>query len=149
MPSLKRIKLFFVKQKGLAYESVKTAAEVTNLAKRLFNNLKDETQEVFCVLHLNSRLNVIGYHEAFRGGFDSCPVDCKVIFQAALLSGARAIILVHNHPSDHPQPSRHDLEITKKIKRAAEHLDIQVLDHIIVSGEECYSFKENELEFNL
>jgi DNA repair protein RadC len=142
MPSLRKIKLSFVKERNITYSTVKSADDAVKTALSIFDFLRYETQEVFCVLHLDPALNVIGYHEAFRGGIDNCIVDNKVIFRAALLSGAVSIILVHNHPSGNVKPSKADSDITIRIKEAATYLNIKLLDHIIVSTTGSYSFEQ-------
>ena len=69
-------------------------------------------------------------------------VDAKVIFAAALKCRACAIILAHNHPSTNPQPSRADIELTNKLKKAGELLDLPILDHLIITPHGYYSFAD-------
>jgi DNA repair protein RadC len=72
-------------------------------------------------------------------------VDVRILLRKALETGAVGLILAHNHPSGNLSPSRADVEITKKVKKASETMDIRVLDHIILSGGEYYSFADEQL----
>jgi DNA repair protein RadC len=110
-------------------------------AKQLLTTLfDDEVSESFLVLHLDTKLRILGFHVAARGGVSSCSVKMVDIFREAIASGANSIIIAHNHPSDDPSPSEEDLALTKRVKKASELLGIELLDHIIVAGEHHYSF---------
>ena len=86
---------------------------------------------------------VLGIASLFRGGVVGTVIDPRIIFQYALKANAAQIILAHNHPSGNIKPSDADISITKKIKEGARHLDITVLDHTILKGDErYYSFAE-------
>lgn len=99
--------------------------------------------EYFYVLYLNRNNQVLGAHQLSKGGFTGTVVDVRVIFQVALKACACSIILAHNHPSGNLEPSDADRQITQKVKDAAKLLEIQVLDHIIVTSESFYSFADN------
>ena len=102
----------------------------------------EHIEEVFIVL-LNRANRVIGWSKISVGGINACYVDVKVIMQTALVANASAIILAHNHPSGNTQPSSQDIEITKKVKKACELLEISLLDHIIITPEDgFYSFAD-------
>ncbi len=77
-----------------------------------------------------------------QGGITGTVADPRIILQAALMAGAVSLILPHNHPSGSLTPSRQDDELTKKIKGAATYFDIKVLDHVIITEEEYYSFAD-------
>ena len=86
---------------------------------------------------------VLGIASLFKGGVVGTIIDPRVIFQYALKTNAAQIILAHNHPSGNLKPSDADISITKKIKEGGIHLDINVLDHIILTVDErYYSFAE-------
>lgn len=91
----------------------------------------NEDQEVAVILFFNSRMKLIGHKEIGRGTMHSCPMDIPSIFRAALLAGAAAIILSHNHPSGDVSPSEADIVTTHEVRKAGELLGITVLDHII------------------
>lgn len=109
-----------------------------------FSDLQDKTREHFIVLFLNRAKHVICFSE-FTGGFSYCGADPKVIFQHALLSGASALIVLHNHPSGTAEPSNDDIKITKTLRDAGKMLDITVLDHVLIAGPKFYSFQEHHL----
>ena len=141
--SLNKITISYVKEGTIEHRSITTIDSAKTAAENIFRYIANAAQEVFCVMHLNCKHQIIGYHEAFKGGFESCIVDPKVIFQAALLSGASKLILVHNHPSDDRNPSTDDIQMTKKVQQAASYLDMKIIDHIIITSTGSYSFKEN------
>ena len=97
--------------------------------------------------HLDVKNRVIGFTEAARGGIDSCPVDLRSVFRAAIAVGATAIVVAHNHPSGDPTPSPEDVTVTQKIVQGGLLLDIEVLDHLIVGQGRFVSLKERGLGF--
>ena len=98
--------------------------------------------EEFKVLLLNRANRVLGIYHVSSGGCTGTVADPRNILQAALLANATGVILSHNHPSGNLKPSRADEELTIKIKQAATFLDIKVLDHIILTSEEFFSFAD-------
>ncbi|WP_386697611.1 DNA repair protein RadC [Lonepinella sp. MS14436] len=100
-------------------------------------------REVFLVLFLDNQHRLIKQEDMFLGSVNSASVHPREIIKTALYCNAVALILAHNHPSGLANPSESDKLITKKIKQAAELMDIRVLDHFII-GKGCYfSFAEN------
>lgn len=104
--------------------------------------LSDLNHEEFWVLLLNRANNIIGNHQISKGGLSGTVVDSKVIFKLALESSSSSIIMCHNHPSGNHKPSDADLSLTKRIVEAGKVLDISVLDHLIIAGEQYYSFAD-------
>lgn len=96
--------------------------------------------EEFWVLFLNNSNKVIYKTQISKGGITGTVVDIRIVFKLALEHNATSIILSHNHPSGKLQASEADIQITKKIKEAGKNLDIQVLDHIIVTEKAYFSF---------
>lgn len=115
-----------------------------NLLKEIYKDL-DVDQEHFCLLALNSKNKITGYKITASGGQTSGMVDPKIIFRNALLLGAVGIILAHNHPSGDITPSQDDIELTLKLTKCAEFLEIKLLDHIVFSNNKYYSFADNSL----
>lgn len=113
-----------------------------SVAKYLQSKISDFSQEVFYVMFFNRNNELIGEEQLFVGGVSSTIIDTKVVYRSALEYNASAIIVSHNHPSGNLRPSMADLNITKQLKAAGEFLDIQVLDHIIVSYRGYYSFAD-------
>ena len=116
--------------------------ESRDIAKYLQALFKDYKHEVFAVLFLNRASKVNHFEIISEGGITGTIADPKVILKKALETDATSIILSHNHPSGSLKPSRADEALTIKIKEAAKLLDINVIDHIIVSDEGYYSFAD-------
>ena len=108
---------------------------------------RNMAQEAFFVITLNSKNKMIDRHMITLGIADSSIVHAREVFRAAILDGATAIILVHNHPSGDPTPSEADKQVTRNLCKAGELLDIRVLDHVIIGrGETPYfSLRESGL----
>lgn len=102
-------------------------------------------KEQFRILFLDRKNILIADEIQQEGTIDHTPVYTREVVKRALELSASAIILVHNHPSGDPTPSRADIEMTKKIKDACDHVGITVHDHIIVGREYTTSFKSLEL----
>lgn len=100
-------------------------------------------KETVNVLFLNKRHKPIGINTHSIGGLDTCIVDIREIFSIALKCKASAIVVAHNHPSGQLLPSNADINITRKLKTAGEVLNIDVLDHIIITSDSYYSIFEN------
>ena len=109
-----------------------------------FSFLKQETKEYFFSIHLDGKNRINCVDEVSVGSLNQSVVHPRELFKTALLSSAAAIILVHNHPSGDPTPSREDIEITKRLKEAGEILGVKLLDHIII-GSSYLSFTERGL----
>ena len=105
--------------------------------------LSDKAHEEFWVLFLNRANHIIGKEKISSGGITGTVADVKLIVKSALERLASGIVLVHNHPSGHLAPSQADIQLTEKTKAAAKLLDIQVLDHLIVSNRGFYSFADS------
>ncbi len=103
---------------------------------------KIEFVEQFKVLYLNRGNRVLGLIEISTGGISGTVADPRLIFITALKLNATAIILCHNHPSGSLNPSEADKLLTEKIRNAGKFLDIQVIDHIILTTENYYSFAD-------
>ena len=98
--------------------------------------------EEFWVVFLNNNMKVLHKSQLSKGGITGTVVDLRMIFKMAFENNATSIILVHNHPSGSLKPSDADIAITKKINLAGNTLDIAVLDHVIVTENAYYSFKD-------
>ncbi len=104
--------------------------------------LLDQPNEFFWIVMLNRANHVIKKQNVSWGGVSGTVVDPKVIFKLALENLASAIILVHNHPSGNLKPSESDIQITQKLKASGKMLEVPVLDHIIFTDEDYYSFAD-------
>lgn len=105
--------------------------------------IADLPNEEFWVLHLNKANRVVDKEKISIGGIAGTVVDIKIILKSALLKLASSLVLIHNHPSGNLQPSEADIAITKKLKTAAQLLEIMVLDHVIIGDKDYYSFADS------
>ena len=90
--------------------------------------------EIFGVIYLNRANRVIHHEIISKGGITGTVADTRIILKNALIHGAVGILLFHNHPSGNLQPSHADIQLTVKIKKAADYMDIKLLDHLIITS---------------
>mgnify|MGYP000122271654 CR=1 FL=1 len=151
---MKKDKVLQVAEVTLVYRTKIKASERPQIKssqdayKVLSANWSDlvEFQEEFNLLFLNRANRVFGIFNVSKGSTNGTIVDAKIVFVAALKANASGIILAHNHPSGNLQPSQQDIELTKKLKQCGELLDIQILDHLIITPEDGYfSFADENM----
>lgn len=104
--------------------------------------LQDKAHEVFCVMYLNNASRLIHHEFISSGGVTATIVDIKMILKNAINYLATTIIVAHNHPSGNLTPSKSDIDLTEKIKNAAQTVDLKLVDHIIVAEDKYYSFAD-------
>ncbi|MGB0937692.1 MAG: RadC family protein [Colwellia sp.] len=109
----------------------------------LMSELRHETREIFAVLFLDNQHKVLKFERLFLGTIDSASVYPRIVVEQAIKHNAAAVILSHNHPSGLAQASSADKQITHKLVKALQLIDVRTLDHIIVAGHKCYSFAEH------
>ena len=102
-------------------------------------DLEDLDHEQFWVILLNQRAKIISKHLVSTGGVSSTLIDSRQVFKPAVQWSASQLILAHNHPSGEISPSKMDITITHKLQRAAQALDLRIVDHIIVGDNQYYS----------
>jgi len=107
--------------------------------------LSDLSHEEFWILFLNRSNKVINRLKIRQGGISGTVTDVRMIMKKAIENLASGIIVCHNHPSGNLSPSESDTRITQKIKEAGNLMDIQLLDHLIISDKDYYSFADNGL----
>ena len=107
--------------------------DVVRLATE-FANLEDDDREHFWAVCLDAKNRYLGHFEISAGGTSETPVDPKVVFRQALVAGAVHLILVHNHPSGDPTPSRADRALTRDLAEGAKLLGLGLHDHLIVGS---------------
>lgn len=149
-----QISLFQVSEINVSYRPkfkaserpiISSSQDCYNIFSSSWDTNKMELLEQFKVLFLNRANRVLGIFEVSSGGMSGTVADPKLIFSAALKTCATSIILAHNHPSGNLKPSQADINLTRRIKAGGELLDIQVLDHIIVTAESYLSFADEGL----
>ncbi|MCL4146198.1 UNVERIFIED_CONTAM: hypothetical protein GTU68_012204 [Idotea baltica] len=101
--------------------------------------------EEFWLLYLNNSNKIIYKNKLSSGGITGTLVDVRMLFKKALELSSVAIILSHNHPSGNLKPSKADIDLTKKIQEAGKTLDIKVLDHLIITEKDYFSFADSDL----
>ena len=119
---------------------IKCSKDVADIFQPL---LSDLTHEEFWILFLNRSNKIINRMKLSQGGISGTVTDVRIVMKKAIEYLASGIIVCHNHPSGNLSPSDSDSRITQKIKDAGSLMDIQLLDHIIISGDEYYCFADN------
>lgn len=107
--------------------------------------LRDLPYEAFAVIFLNQKHGVLAYRELFRGSVHASSVHPREVVKAVLKENAAAVLLAHNHPSGHVSPSPDDLRLTEDLKALLAHIDVRVVDHIILGGNGYFSFAREGL----
>jgi len=107
--------------------------------------LSHRDKEQFMVVFLNTKNMISSYEIISIGSLNTSVVHPREVFNRAIKKSAAAIILVHNHPSGNPNPSREDEAITKRLVEVGQIVGIRVLDHLIVCDDTYFSFKEMDL----
>ena len=120
-----------------AIETIMSSRDGYNLMRR---HLVDLNHEEFWIILLGRSSKVLGKELISKGGLAGTVADPKIIFLSALQYQASGIIMVHNHPSGNLKPSQQDINLTKNMTAAGKMLDIQVLDHLIITDNGYFSF---------
>ena len=141
MNKLSEIELHYKNQSNHKIK-VTSSLSAFEVLKESWNTNTIELQEEFKLLLLDRDNKVLGLYNLSKGGIAGTVVDVRLMMVVALKSKASAIILAHNHPSGNMKPSVNDKSITKKVIAACKFLDIDLLDHIILSNKSYYSFKD-------
>jgi DNA repair protein RadC len=123
-------------------EKITSSRDVFNIMQPILGEL---SHEEFWILYLNNSNKVIQKQQLSKGGITGTLVDVRLVLKSALEVGAVALIVSHNHPSGTLKPSEADKKITKKLKTAAQSIDINLLDHIIVTEKRYFSFADENL----
>lgn len=123
---------------------IKSAEDAYTVLLPFFSKATIALKEQFVVMYLNKGNKVIGVYQLSSGGITGTVMDIRLVFCIALKTVATGIILAHNHPSGNLNPSPQDISMTERIMEAGNLLNIQVLDHLILSPikGEYFSFKE-------
>lgn len=117
---------------------IATARDAANLFEPLF---EDASEEKVAVAHLDGKRALLAMGEEIPGGGDAVDLPIRSIIAEALRLGSTGMILAHNHPSGDPQPSRADIEATRRLASTAAEVGIQLHDHLIFAGGECRSLR--------
>lgn len=126
---------------SLKIEKIGSSLDAFEVLQPLMGELEHEE---FWILYLNNSNKILHKAQLSKGGITGTLVDVRLVMKQSLELGAVALILAHNHPSGTLKPSQADKDITQKIKNASESLDIRVLDHLIITQKEYFSFADNQ-----
>ena len=122
---------------------ITSSRDAYEIFKRVFNADTFDWCEEVVMLCVNNSNKVVGFYKISSGGMTGTVIDVRMIFTTALQCLATSIIIAHNHPSGTLIPSEADKAITKKIKEAGKFLDINILDHLIITDESYFSFGDD------
>ena len=140
---------FKVAEVTLQYKSLRekqgkiiSSQEAYSILLSTFRDGTIEYREYAKVLYLNQQNEVIAYNTISEGGLTETAVDVRMILQGALLTNATQVILTHNHPSGNLKPSIQDDHLTERLRKACEIMRINLVDHLIVTTNGYYSYKD-------
>lgn len=124
---------------------ISSSADAIAFCQRHFSRLaSDAKQEEFHICTLDTKNHVIDTHQITVGTLDASLVHPREVFRAAIRDAASSVILVHNHPSGDPTPSREDFAVTRRLTEVGKLIGIDVLDHIVLGRSESVSIRESE-----
>lgn len=128
------------KQEVIQRTTYQCAADINRLFQPI---LCDASQEEFWILLLNQACRIIKYTQISRGGIDGTYADIRSILRECLIHRATQLVLIHNHPSGNTQPSLNDKQLTQKIKEGSAIMNISLIDHLIITDGNYYSFADH------
>lgn len=151
MESTNENKMYQVAEIQLSYKSnvkpsqrpkISGSRDAYTILKENWDHGKIEFVEQFKAMFMNRANKVLGILDVSTGGVTGTVADPRVIFAAAIKAGACGFIVAHNHPSGNLLASQSDIELTKRLKEGGKILEIQLLDHVIVTSEGYFSFAD-------
>lgn len=120
-------------------QKVSGAHDLSPILRDYFAAKCDPSVEQFVVVSLDVRMQVIGIDTVTKGILTACLVHSREVFRCAILHGAAAVAVAHNHPSGDPEPSEEDEELTRQLRKAGDVLGIPVIDSLVITGREWRS----------
>ena len=132
----------YIKSRWKEKPVLDNTGEVGNYAKSIFIGKK---YECFYLICLNSQYGLLGSEMVHEGTIDSVAIYPRNLVEICLRYNASYVVLAHNHPSGDLTASREDIQVTKEVKKILNLIDIEVLDHVIVAGENYFSFSKRDL----
>lgn len=118
---------------------IRNSTDVVNLMQ---DKIAFLAHEEFWAIYLNQANRILNTVQISKGGISTTPVDTRIVLQQAVLNKATQIVLCHNHPSGSVRPSRSDIQLTDRLRKATEVMDLVLVDHIIIHRDDYYSFAE-------
>lgn len=139
------IKIRYNRSQKVFLGKVTNSNDAYQFLKKVYDRRTLQVQESFVVLYLDRANQILGYYKHSMGGITGTVADPRLIFATAITSASSGLLLSHNHPSNNTTPSQADIELTRKIKEVGKLLEIQLLDHIIITKEKYYSFADESM----
>jgi len=136
------VSLYYIKDKSIDTVKISNSKICYDFLKNVYDEKTVDYKESFYLLALNNSNEVVHYAKLSEGGITGCIVDVRMVFQTLLLKNSVNFIISHNHPSGSLIASQADKELTNKLKRGANLLDIKLLDHIIYTRDGYLSFAD-------
>lgn len=142
--SISIVSVKLVREKDAIYgaKTIRNPEELASIVKRF---LADTDREVFLTVNFSTANTINSIHIVSIGSLDRAIVHPREVFKAAILSNASSIALVHSHPSGSLNPSLEDIDITRKLVKCGEILDIKVIDHMIIADDQYLSFAQQKI----
>lgn len=134
--------------KRFASEKLRRDGALTNpkqVSEYLIHQLRDQPREVFAIIYLDNRHQVIQYEELFYGTLNGATVHPREVVKSVLSHNAAAVIIAHNHPSGIAEPSQSDTVLTLKLQESLQLIDVKLLDHLVIGDGEFVSFSDRGL----
>ena len=136
-------KLLLVKEQEFEYnQRICSTLHLVDFIKNVLK-INNEPQEVLYLLSLNSKNQLVSFSELARGSINACNISQNEIFKNVLIGNSNRFILIHNHPSGDPTPSKNDIDFTKKIIKSSRIMGIEFLDHLIIGDNEYQSIMKD------
>ena len=125
-------------------DNLQSPANIVQVMNDIFN-ISNMAEEYLYLICMTCKCKPISFFEVSHGIHNATFINCREILIRSLLCGATNIVIIHNHPSGIPEPSKADIESTRKLKNASDLIGINLCDHIIIGNEGYFSFKEHNL----
>jgi DNA repair protein RadC len=139
------IKIRYNKSRKGFLGKVTNSKDSYEFLKKIFDRRTLQLQESFVVIYLNRANHILGYYKHSIGGITGTVADPRIIFATAVASASSGIIISHNHPSGNLTASQADIDITRKIKEGGKLLEVQLLDHLIITKTGYLSFADSDM----
>lgn len=132
------------RRKNVDIDNLSSSNLVDSIARNIFKDFIN-IYECFYIFLMDNQNNIKGFVKISQGGITGTNVDIRLIAKYAIETLSTKVILVHNHPSGTLIPSREDKTLTQNVSKALELFDIRVVDHLILTEDDYYSFLDNGL----
>ena len=139
-----KVQISMVKEIYVSNTAYSCSEDVAN-CEIVEKELRNSDREKFICIHFNIKNKIISYEVVSMGSLTSSIVHPREVFKAAILANAASVCFLHNHPSGNTEPSIDDIEITNRLCKAGSILGINILDHLIIAGNDYLSFRQKGL----